>query len=115
MKRVGVLFTRSAWRGVDVAAGIDAALAALAFDHDLSVAFVGAGVELLVGAESGEDARGQSRRMLAGLEHHGARHMLASHECLAARGLTLSLDGCETMPLAALHDWLRSTDHVLCF
>jgi len=114
MSRVGVLFTRSGWRGVDSAVGIDTALAALAFEHEVDVAFVGAGVELLVRGDS-SDERAQRERMIAALLHHGARSLRASSDCLERRALVPHVSGVEQMPLSALHAWLAGVDHVVCF
>ncbi|HRG15983.1 MAG TPA: DsrE family protein [Pseudomonadota bacterium] len=114
MKRVAVLFSRGPGRGVDAQAGIDAALAVLAFEHDLQVGFVGAGVELLAGADQG-DERAQRHRMIAALAHHGASRMLASGECLAARGLAPQLQNIEQVERGDLANWLAEADHVLAF
>ena len=114
MKRVGVLFTRGAWRGVDAAAGIDAALSVLSFEHQLSVALVGAGVELLIASDD-EDERAQRHRMLAALLHHGASSLQASLECVEARSISPHLAGVELIPRRALREWLNGNDHVLCF
>ena len=114
MKRVVVLFSRGPGRGVDAQAGIDAALALLAFDHDLQVGFVGAGVELLVGADHGDD-RAQRHRMMAALAHHGASRLLASRDCLVARGLEPQLPDIERIDRSDFACWLSEADHVLTF
>lgn len=114
MKRVAILFTHGPWRGVDAAAGIDAALSLLAFEHELQVGFIGAGVEMLCGSADG-DERSQRHRMIAGLRHHGASTMVASRECLESRQLQPHLDGLDLLPRARFAAWLAGTDHVLCF
>lgn len=114
MTRVAVLFSRGPGRGVDTQAGIDAALALLAFEHDVQVGFVGAGVELLAGADHG-DERAQRHRMIAALAHHGASRMLASRDCLEARGLLPRLPDIERVTRADLAHWLTEADHVLAF
>ena len=113
MKRVAVLFTHGAWRGVDAAAGIDAALALLAFEHDLQIGFVGAGVELLAGADDGDD-RAQRHRMISALRHHGASRLLVSAPCLVAHGLR-PRDEFETVDATAFAAWLQEVDHVVAF
>ncbi|MBI2396160.1 MAG: DsrE family protein [Xanthomonadales bacterium] len=114
MKRVAILFTHGAWHGVDAAAGIDAALSLLAFEHELHVGFFGAGVELLSGSVDG-DERSQCHRMVAALRHHGASSMVASRECLESRSLQPHLADIEIRPRAQFAAWLSGTDHVLCF
>lgn len=114
MKRVAVLFARGPWRGVDALAGIDAALAVLAFERDLQVGFVGAGVELLIGADAGEE-RARRSRMIAALAHHGASRLLASRECLLARGLVPRVADVELVERADFPAWLAEADHVLAF
>lgn len=114
MKRVAVLFSRGPGRGTDAQAGIDAALALLAFEHDLQVGFVAAGVELLAGADQGGD-RAQSHRMIAALVHHGASRMLASRDCLDVRGLVPQLADIERIDREDFANWLAEADHVLAF
>lgn len=114
MKRVAVVFSHGPWRGADALAGIDAALALLAFEHDLQVAFVGAGVELLAGSDSG-DERAQRHRMVAALAHHGASRMLARRADLDARGVVPVVAGVEPLDAAVIADWLAEADHVLGF
>lgn len=114
MKRVAVVFSRGPWRGADALAGIDAALALLAFEHDLQVAFVGAGVELLA-AGVVDDERAQRARMVAALAHHGASRLLASRSDLDARDLQPAVAGVEPVDSAAIANWLAEADHVLAF
>jgi sulfur relay (sulfurtransferase) DsrF/TusC family protein len=114
MKRVAVVFSRGPWRGVEAQSGIDAALALLAFEHDLQVGFVGAGVELLA-AGIVDDERAQRQRMIAALAHHGASRMLARSDCLARRGLEAADASVERVDAAAFADWLAEADHVLSF
>lgn len=114
MKRVALLFSRGPGRCADAQAGIDAALALLAFEHDLQVGFIGAGVELLAGADHG-DERGQRHRMIAALAHHGASRMLASRDCLDARGLSPRLSDVEQVDRSDFARWLAEADHVLAF
>lgn len=114
MKRVALVFSRGAWRGVEAQAGIDAALALLAFEHDLQAGFVGAGVELLAGTETG-DERSQRHRMIAALGHHGASRMLACREGLAVRGLDPLVPGVECVDRDEIAAWLAEADHVLAF
>lgn len=114
MKRVAVVFSRGPWRGVDAGAGIDAALAVLAFEHDLQVGFIGAGVELLAGVDEG-DERAQRHRMVAALAHHGASRLLASRDCLQARGLLPRGAEIEQIDRAVFAVWLAEADHVLTF
>lgn len=114
MKRVGILFMHEGRDGVDAAAGIDAALATLAFDHALSVAFVGAGVELLRSSDVREPQIVHAR-MIAALHHHGATSLLASSECLGERGLAPDFPWLNVVPRAALLAWLEEVDHVLAF
>lgn len=114
MKRVAVVFSRGPWRGVDAQAGIDAALALLAFEHDLQAGFIGAGVDMLA-ASVVDDERAQRPRMIAALAHHGASRMLASSACLAARGITPAEGLVESVDAATFADWLAEADHVLSF
>jgi sulfur relay (sulfurtransferase) DsrF/TusC family protein len=114
MKRVAVLFTCSPWLGSDTLAGIDAALAVLAFEHELVAAFAGDGVALLCGSDDGGE-RAQRQRMVAALHHHGATALLASADCLAARSLQPQVQALELLPLAAIGRRIAGADHVLCF
>lgn len=101
-------------RGFDAAAGIDAALATLAFDHALSVAFVGAGVELLAPSDPCEH-QVVNARMIAALHYHGATLLLASRECLDHRGLEPDFPWLEVVPRADLRAWFGGVEHVLAF
>ncbi|MBK7044421.1 MAG: DsrE family protein [Rhodanobacteraceae bacterium] len=114
MRRVAVLFSRGPWRGVDTAAGIDVALALLAFDFDLQVGFIGAGVELLVATDDG-DERAQRLRMVAALSHHGASRLLASRDCLQARGLVPHAIVIEPVGRSDFAAWLTEAEHVISF
>lgn len=114
MKRVAVIFARSPWQGSDTLAGIDTALALLAFEHELHVAFVGDGVAMLCGEDEG-DERAQRQRMVAALHHHGAVSLAASRDCLERRGLGLHLAAVELLPLETIGQRLSGSDHVLCF
>ena len=77
-----------------------------------SVAAVGVGV---LSAGAGEGDRDQRARMISALLHHGATRVLASSECLAARGVHGALADAEIVSLADIGAWLREVDHVLAF
>jgi len=114
VKHVGILFTQGGHRGVDAAAGIDAALATLAFDHELSIAFAGAGVELLAAGDQREPHTVHAR-MIAALYHHGATRLLASRECLDERGLKPDFAWLDVVPRTDICAWLGGVEHVLAF
>ena len=118
MKRVLVLFRSGPHGGGGARAGLDAALAALAFDHALSALFVGDGVFALV---AGQDTEAIGSKPTApgfrALPHHGAERVGVIETDLAARGLAtcdLAL-AVETLDAAHARAWLAESDVVLAF
>lgn len=96
--------------------GIDAALAAVAYDHPVSVMLVGDGVSLVVPSQQPQ-LHGQPDllRGLAALVHHGVDEVIASAACLRARGVGetgIALRALESPQLAAC---IAEYRHVLSF
>lgn len=84
-----VLIVIASGLGASARDGIDAALAAIAYEHRVSVLLIGDGVSLLAPNQS-PDCHGlpDLARALAALVHHGVEAVAASAECLRERGIT---------------------------
>jgi tRNA 2-thiouridine synthesizing protein C len=118
MKRVLVLF-RSAPHGTSRAReGLDAALAALAFDQPLRVLFAGDGLYAIARAQDGTAAGAKPTAPgFRALPHHGAERVGALRADAEARGLgaaDLALD-VEWLDAAQARRWLAESDVVLGF
>lgn len=100
--RILVVFREGPAQAVRVRDGIDLALAALAFDHELDVLFTGDGAALL--RETGE--LGANLRALA---FHGA-HAIGVDAALAAPSSPV-LDA-QPLDAAAQRAWFACADHV---
>lgn len=114
MSRVLVVLTSPP--GSSARDGIDAALAAVAYDHLVSVMLVGDGVSLVVpGQQSQLYGQPDLLRGLAALIHHGVDEVIASAACLRARGIGetgIALRALESPQLAACFAEYR---HVFSF
>ncbi len=115
MARVLVIFRHAPHGRVDARETLDVALAALAFDHAVSVYFCGAGVDCLR-AEQAPDAIGAPAiaRNLRALAAHGAERIGVDAEALRARGLSASD---LQLPAIGLEgdtaaQWLADAEHV---
>lgn len=95
--------------------GLDLGLAALAFDHRLSVLFEGAGAILLRPLSVTATAQTDWRRGLRTLPLHGAAAIGVDASALALHGLDSGALLMPAMPLdpAACADWMRDADVVL--
>ncbi len=117
MARILLLFghaTHDGWRARE---GLDAGLAALAFDHELSLLFVGAGVCLLRTASQAAPGLRDWGPSLGALGAHGAERVGADADALAVHGLAgarLRLDAI-ALDAAQRSDWIRNADVVLPF
>lgn len=117
MARLLLVFSRGPDAGGAGRDGLDAGLAALAFDHQLAVLFEGAGVSLLRPAHAPGEGLPDWRRGLRTLPLHGAAPVGADAEALAAHGLdacTLLLPA-DALDAAARARWIADADAVLVF
>jgi tRNA 2-thiouridine synthesizing protein C len=117
MSRILLLFSHATHDGWRAREGVDAGLAALAFEHELSLLFVGAGVCLLRPGAQGTEGLRDWAPALRGLAVHGAERIGADAEALTAHGLhgaPLRLHAL-TLDAAQRRDWIRSADVVLAF
>ena len=117
MARILLLFSHATHDGWRAREGLDAGLAALAFDHELSLLFVGAGVCLLRTTPQAAPGLRDWGASLGALGAHGAERVGAAADALAAHGLAgarLRLDAIE-LDAAQRSDWIRSADVVLPF
>jgi tRNA 2-thiouridine synthesizing protein C len=117
MARVLLLFTHAPHDGVRAREGLDAGLAALAFEHELSVLFAGAGVALL---RPGVQAATGLRAWTAGLRAlpvHGADRIGADGEALAVHGIDpgAALMPVQSLSAAARRQWIADADVILPF
>lgn len=117
MSRILVLFRHAAHDRGRARDGLDAALAALAFEHAVDVLFVGAGVGLLRDAAQGSALQRDWTPGLRALPRHGVERVGADAEALAAHGLDR---GRLALPAQALDApqrarWLAEADVVLAF
>jgi sulfur relay (sulfurtransferase) DsrF/TusC family protein len=85
----GVLVVIASAGGMSSRDGIDAALAAIAYEHSVSVLLIADGVCLLSALHK-PDAQGlpDLARGLDALLHHGAVAIAASSECMRVRGIS---------------------------
>lgn len=117
MARVLLLFSQGPDAGGAGREGLDAGLAALAFDHQLAVLFEGAGATLLRAVHAPGDGLPDWRRGLRTLPLHGASPIGVDAGALAAHGLDAAalLMPVETLDAAARRRWLAEADVVLAF
>lgn len=117
MARLLLLFSHGPDPGGAARDGLDAGLAALAFDHGLSVLFEGAGVTLLRPAHAPGEGLPDWRRALRTLPLHGAAPVGADAAALAAHGLDPAalLLPAEPLDAAARARWIAEADVVLAF
>jgi sulfur relay (sulfurtransferase) DsrF/TusC family protein len=102
----GLLVIIASGSGMSARDGIDAALAAIAYEHSVSVLLVADGVCLL-SAQRRPETQGlpDLARGLAALLHHGAVTIAASSECMRLRGISdsaVAVQGLGTDELSAL-------------
>ena len=118
MAEILLIFRRGPHDGLRSREGLDAALAALAFDHPLSVLFDSAGATLLRPAVDCADAGLSAWTMgLGALPLHGIRRCGVSEHALAVHGLrdqSLLLDA-QVLDRAAAASWIAQSDVVLVF
>lgn len=116
MPRIVLLFAQGPDAGGAARDGLDAGLAALAFDHDLRVLFDGAGVSLLRPLHAPGEGLPDWRRGLRALPLHGAT-IGADGAALALHGLdggALLLDA-QALDPGTRRRWLAEADVVLAF
>jgi tRNA 2-thiouridine synthesizing protein C len=117
MANILVLFRHGAHDRGRARDGLDAALAALAFEHELDVLFVGDGVSLLRDAAQSAPLQRDWTPGLRALPRHGARRLGADRDALAAHGLErgpLALP-VEVLDPATRARWMAQADVVLPF
>jgi tRNA 2-thiouridine synthesizing protein C len=117
MARILLLFTQGPDAGGAAREGLDAGLAALAFDHELGVLFEGAGVALLRPPHPPGAGLPDWRRGLRTLPLHGAAAIGADAGALRAHALDRDALLLPAVPLdaAARRRWLADADVVLGF
>ena len=114
MSRVLVIFASPP--GSSARDGIDAALAALAYDHSVSVMLVGNGVCLVApGQQPQLHGVPDLARGLAALIHHGVDEVLVSAACLRVRGIAVSGVAVRALESAELVALIAEHRHVICF
>lgn len=115
MAHLLVRFARAAQAGAAARDGIDLALAALAYEHHVSVLFEGDGVGLLACANA--TAELAWTRGFAALSLHGVARVGVDAEALARRGLAerpLQLPA-EALDAQARRAWIEEADAVFAF
>jgi tRNA 2-thiouridine synthesizing protein C len=117
MKRVLLVFSHAPHDGGAARDGLDAGLAALAFDHPLALLFEGAGVALLRPGGTPGEGLPDWLRGLRTLPLHGAGPIGADAEALAAHGLDPANLRLPAQPLdaATRARWIAEADVVLGF
>lgn len=99
--------------GASARGGIDAALAALAYEHPVSILLVGDGVSLLAKDQQPEQhGLADLARGLAALLHHGALEIGVSAPCLQQRGITATAVAARLLDPEALSAWISEFRHV---
>jgi tRNA 2-thiouridine synthesizing protein C len=117
MARILVLFRHAALdrgRGRD---GLDAALAALAFEHAVDVLFVGAGVSLLRDVAQGAPLQRDWTPGLRALPRHGVERLGVDAEALTSLGMDprrLALPA-QVLDAPGRARWMAEADVVLAF
>lgn len=117
MARVLLVFSQGPDPGGASREGLDAGLAALAFDHRLAVLFEGPGVALLRPVHPAGDGLPDWRRGLRTLPLHGAAAVGVDADALAAHGMDAARLLLEATPLdaATRARWIAEADVVLAF
>jgi tRNA 2-thiouridine synthesizing protein C len=117
VKRVLLVFGHPAHDGGAARDGLDAGLAALAFDQPLALLFEGAGVTLLRPRPAAADGLPDWLRGLRTLPLHGAGSIGADAAALAAHGLEPASLLLPAQPLdaATRARWIAEADVVLAF
>ena len=117
-RRVLVVFRHGPHGSARAREGLDAALAALAFEHRVDALFLGEGALAL---KRGHDTAAAGLKDFAPgfavLLHHGLERVVASGSALLALGLSrdsLSVP-VQVLPDAALADFIAEHDAVLAF
>ena len=114
MSKILVLIADCA--GASAREGVDAALAALAYEHVVSVLLVGDGVTLVADQQSPlRHGTADLSRMLAACVHHGVEMLAASEACLDARGIKVTQPAVHRIKSAMLSSLIGDHDHVLRF
>jgi tRNA 2-thiouridine synthesizing protein C len=86
MNRVLIVIASSA--GASARDGVDAALAAIAYEHPVAVLLIGDGVGLAIPHQRPEQhGLPDLTRALAALIHHGVEAIWVSQNCLSLRGI----------------------------
>lgn len=116
MSRILIVFASAAFQGGRARDGLDAALAAIAFDHEVGVLFIHNGVNLLASApEPKPFGLPDLGRGLGALIHHGAQALAASDFCMQARGIKQTSIAVERLDANALKNFIGSYQHVHSF
>jgi sulfur relay (sulfurtransferase) DsrF/TusC family protein len=112
---MNVLVVITAAAGARARDGLDAALAALAFEHRLSLLLLGDGVSALA-PDQRPAAHGQADigRGVAALAHHGAEAIAADAAALAARGIAAPA-GVRVLGADEIAPWIAEHRHVFRF
>lgn len=102
--------------GSSVRDAIDAALAAIAYEHRVSVLLIGDGVTLLApNSEPDRHGLADLARGLAAVLHHGAEVVAASAQCLRERGITETAVEAAALPSADIAALIAGHRHVQRF
>lgn len=98
--------------------GLDAALAAIAFEHRVSALFLGDGVLVLKRDQDTADAGVKDYAQgFRALLHHGLERAVVSQAAIAALGITPGgmILPVEALAASALPDWIAEHDAVFSF
>lgn len=111
-----VLIVIASGLGASARDAIDAALAAIAYEHRVSVLLIGDGVSLLAPNQA-PDRHGlpDLARGLAALLHHGAETLAASAQCLRERGITATAVAAAALTRADIANLIAGHRHVQRF
>jgi len=111
MSRVLILIASAP--GAAARDGVDAALAAIAYGHEVAILLVGDAVTATAGGQSPQrHGVPDLSRALAACLHHGAVALAASAHCLSVRGIVPSLAGLQQMDAGTMSNWIGAHAHV---
>lgn len=110
------MFTHSPYSGSHAREGLEALLAAAAFDQNPAVIFLGEGIWQLI--EQGDSAIYKAHgKMLKALPLYGVEHIYVEGAALLARGLAASslIIPAEVMDLSDITQKISGAGHILSF
>lgn len=95
---------------------VDVSLAALAYEHDVSILLLGAGVAALQAMPTAQSPPiADLPRALEACRHHGLQRLAVSEACWLDRGLESGLSDVEMLSPAGVVQMIEEHQHVLGF